>query len=295
MPDVRRPPILLVGQSGMVAQRLLAGLGAAGYEVAVLGGRQACGMSPRELASHCQNRLVAVAVLEFASAAVVDKIPATSRVLDVSPAFRQHPEWVYGASYNPADGERVRAALRVANPGCFATAALILLRPLRRANLIGDGPVYLDAVGGASAGGEALIESAGSAAFDATSVFSMTREHRHVVEIAHHARLAAPVWFSPKIGLHESGLIMQVPLPGISRSAALGVLHATYASTEVRVHDDSPNRLSATTWAGRDGAGVWVLAREGGSVALCCLDNLREGSVTSALRNIHLMLSGGAT
>ena len=77
------------------------------------------------------------------------------RIIDASTAHRTAPGWVYGfAERAPGQRESIRAAARVANPGCYATGAIALLRPLVDAGLLpADFPVCLPAISGYSGGG----------------------------------------------------------------------------------------------------------------------------------------------
>ena len=62
---------------------------------------------------------------------------AAPKLLDASTAHRVAPGWVYGfPEMAPGQGERIAAAARVANPGCYATGAIALLRPLVDAGLL---------------------------------------------------------------------------------------------------------------------------------------------------------------
>src|SRR5258707_2895139 len=59
------------------------------------------------------------------------------RVIDASTAHRVAPGWVFGfPELEPGQDERIAAAKRVSNPGCYSTAFLALVRPLVRAGLI---------------------------------------------------------------------------------------------------------------------------------------------------------------
>jgi N-acetyl-gamma-glutamyl-phosphate reductase len=72
------------------------------------------------------------------------------RVIDASTAHRVSEGWVYGLpELEPAHAARIAAATRVANPGCYPTGAIALLRPLVDAGLLpADFPVTLNAVSG---------------------------------------------------------------------------------------------------------------------------------------------------
>jgi N-acetyl-gamma-glutamyl-phosphate reductase len=77
------------------------------------------------------------------------------RIIDASTAHRTHADWVYGfPELSSAQREAVRTAQRVSNPGCYATGAIAIVRPLIDAGLIpNDFALTLPAVSGYSGGG----------------------------------------------------------------------------------------------------------------------------------------------
>src|ERR1700748_3785193 len=59
------------------------------------------------------------------------------RVIDASSAHRVAKGWTYGFAELEPDGyDRIKAAMRVSNGGCWATGFLALVRPLVRAGLL---------------------------------------------------------------------------------------------------------------------------------------------------------------
>ena len=78
------------------------------------------------------------------------------KLLDASTAHRVDPDWTYGFAEMANDqAERIAAAAKVANPGCYPTGAIGLLRPLVEAGLIpSDHPISINAVSGYSGGGK---------------------------------------------------------------------------------------------------------------------------------------------
>src|ERR1700681_4211318 len=83
------------------------------------------------------------------------------KLLDASTAHRVDPAWTYGFP-EMADGqsERIASARKVANPGCYPTGAIGLIRPLVVAGLMpSDYPVAINAVSGYSGGGRQMIEA----------------------------------------------------------------------------------------------------------------------------------------
>src|ERR1700754_4417862 len=95
--------------------------------------------------------------------------PAT-RVIDASSAHRVADGWAYGFAEVEADGyQRIAAAKRVSNPGCWPTGFLAIMRPLVRAGIVPpDFPVSVSGVSGYSGGGKNMIaefEDKASAAY----------------------------------------------------------------------------------------------------------------------------------
>jgi N-acetyl-gamma-glutamyl-phosphate reductase len=237
--------------------------------------------------------LVVLATDGFASPDIFARLPRSLRVLDISPSFREDPFWEYGLPELSGTGAHIAAAPRVANPGCFATSAILMLAPLIRQGLLDPSTaLYLDAVGGYTTGGARMIEQAERGELTAESVFSLVKEHRHVSEIRAHAGVPAetPVWFTPKVGNFARGIRMQIPLFGCSKEAVLDAFRKTYVSSFIQVADEVPPRLAGDTWANRRGAKLFAQDMPGGTLALCVMDNLGKGAVDSAFENIRLML-----
>ena len=69
--------------------------------------------------------------------ALIDGMGAAApKILDASTAFRVAPDWAYGFPELAADqADKIRKAKKVANPGCYPTGAIALLRPLVDAGL----------------------------------------------------------------------------------------------------------------------------------------------------------------
>ena len=95
------------------------------------------------------------------SVAMIDSLPGRKpRIVDASTAHRCHPDWVYGfPELAPGQQDAVKKADRVANPGCYATGAIAIVRPLVDAGLLPkDFPLCLPSVSGYSGGGRSMIE-----------------------------------------------------------------------------------------------------------------------------------------
>ena len=241
-----------------------------------------------------------------ASVALLDALKAEGgaapRVIDASSAHRVAPGWVYGfAELCAGQAEAIRRAERVSNPGCYATGAIALLRPLLDAGLIApDAALCLPSVSGYSGGGRTLIEAYESGQAPAFELYALGLQHKHPPEIMAHSGLRRAPLFVPAVGNFAQGMLVQLPLhldalPGQVRAADLEqALRAHYAGCDwVRVGTPSPSaKLDAVALAGSDALELFVFANEAQRQALLVarLDNLGKGASGAAVQNLRLML-----
>lgn len=224
------------------------------------------------------------------------------KVLDAATAHRCAPGWVYGfAELEPGQDRRIAEATRVANPGCYPTGAIALLRPLVDAGLLPpDYPVTVNAVSGYSGGGKSLIaahEHEGGPAFD---LYALGGEHKHVPELQRYAHLSRRPIFAPSVGHYRQGMLVSVPLHldllrGHPKGSDLhDVLAARYQHAEqVRVLPPTENgELEPEALNGTDVMELRVFTNEkhGQAVLVARLDNLGKGASGAAVQNIRLML-----
>jgi N-acetyl-gamma-glutamyl-phosphate reductase len=282
--------IAIAGERGLVSRALQVRLKKLpGVEVTVVSTDEA--MTPAGAARLAEADIVVLAVLDFASPQIVELLPTETRVLDISPAFRTHPAWVYGLPELPGQKERVATASRVANPGCFATSAILILAPLIQTGILAsNAAIYLDAVGGYSTGGSAMESKALAGDLPSEAVYSLAKVHRHIPEIQRFSGATGALWFTPKIAKFPRGIRMQVPLLGVSREAVLAAWKEAYLATSVQVDEQMPGKLPANEWAHRAGACLRSIPQPGGCLAVCSMDNLGKGAVDSAFDNVLLML-----
>ncbi|MGH7062398.1 MAG: N-acetyl-gamma-glutamyl-phosphate reductase, partial [Stellaceae bacterium] len=170
------------------------------------------------------------------SAALAEGLgPAAPKVLDASTAHRVDPAWEYGFPEMAAgQDQRIAASPRVANPGCYPTGAIGLLRPLTDAGMVpADCPVTINAVSGYSGGGKSLIathEAAGGPAFE---LYALGLEHKHIAETQQYSGLTRRPLFVPSVGHFRQGMLVSVPLhldtlPGNPNGADLRAILSEY-------------------------------------------------------------------
>ena len=138
------------------------------------------------------------------------------RVIDTSTAFRVDPSWAYGfAEMDKEQANKIKSARHVANPGCYPTGAIALLRPLRAAGILPDGyPVTVNAVSGYTGGGKQLIgqmedQSRDDSISANNFLYGLTLKHKHVPEMKIHGQLDRAPIFSPSVGRFAQGMIVQ--------------------------------------------------------------------------------------
>jgi N-acetyl-gamma-glutamyl-phosphate reductase len=249
------------------------------------------------------------------SSLVPSLLDAGLRVVDLAGDFRlpseAYPEW-YGFEH-PAPallekavyglpelfGEQVVGAELVANPGCYATAAILSLAPLLAAGLAEPGAIRVDGKTGLSGAGKVANES---------TIYTSTEEslrpyrvpgHQHTPEIERGLELATgvapPVLFVPHL----------VP-------AVRGVLTTSYASLTEGATTEALTEALTVAYAGRPfvrvlasggmadskrvrGTNVIELQavadpRSGTAVVVGAVDNLVKGAAGQAIQNLNLAL-----
>jgi N-acetyl-gamma-glutamyl-phosphate reductase len=227
---------------------------------------------------------------------------AAPKLLDASTAHRVHPGWTYGfAEMEPGQAERIAAARKVANPGCYPTGAIALIRPLVDAGLMPpDYPVTINAVSGYSGGGRAMIEAHERDGGPAFELYALGLEHKHVPETERYAGLSRRPIFVPSVGHFRQGMLVSVPLhfdtlPGRPSGTDLRTtLEARYAGSKlVRVVSPEPSgKLEPQALNGSNLLELTVYANEKRrqAVLVARLDNLGKGASGAAVQNLCLML-----
>jgi N-acetyl-gamma-glutamyl-phosphate reductase len=224
------------------------------------------------------------------------------RLLDASTAHRVAPGWAYGfPELATGQKKRIAEAHSVANPGCYATGAIALLRPLVDAELVpADVPITINAVSGYSGGGKSMIEAYESGTAPDFEFYALGLEHKHVPEIEAYALLSRRPLFVPSVGNFRQGMLVSVPLhldmlprrPSAEDLAAALASH--YAGSQhVRVTEPpADGRLEPQALNGTDDMELFVYpnARRGHAVLVARLDNLGKGASGAAMQNLALML-----
>lgn len=237
------------------------------------------------------------------SVALAESLPGGGpRIVDASTAHRVAPGWVYGfAELHAGQAAAIAGSRRVANPGCYPTGGIALLRPLVDAGLLPpDYPVAVHAVSGYSGGGRSMIEAYESNSAPAFELYGLGLEHKHLPELQQYSRLERRPIFVPSVGSFRQGMLVQValhldllngsPAPVELQSA----LSAHYAGSEwVSVQPAEPSgklEPEALNDSNKLELRVYGNAVRGQAVLVARLDNLGKGASGAAVQNIKLML-----
>ena len=232
------------------------------------------------------------------------------RIIDSSTAHRISPQWIYGfAELTKGQSERIEAAQFVANPGCYPTGALSIIRPLREAGIMAeDFPVSINAVSGYTGGGKKMIgqmedqsrEDRITANF---FIYGLNLRHKHVPEIRVHGKLAQSPIFMPSVGRFPQGMIVNIPLHNtlltktVSLADLRSIFNAHYHESKfVKVASEEENsrlaRLDAELLANTDELKIFVFGDEKNGIfnISAVLDNLGKGASGAAVQNLDLMI-----
>jgi N-acetyl-gamma-glutamyl-phosphate reductase len=228
------------------------------------------------------------------------------KVLDASTAFRVAPDWAYGfPELAPDQADKIRAARKVSNPGCYPTGAVALLRPLVDAGIVpADYPITINAVSGYSGGGKAMIESFEDGTAPAFELYGLGFEHKHVPETQLYSHLTRRPIFVPSVGDYRQGMLVSVPLhldmlpgkpDGKDLHAALANRYADSAYVSVMALDDAAiksGRLEPEALNETNRLELYVFAsdKHRQAVLVARLDNLGKGASGAAVQNMKLML-----
>ena len=245
------------------------------------------------------------------SVAMVDAIAAETgrpgpRIIDASTAHRTAPGWVYGfPELQPTQRAAVAQAQRVSNPGCYATGAIALLRPLVDAGLLpADFPVCLPSVSGYSGGGRPMIEAYEAGTAPAVELYGLGLKHKHIAEIMRYTGLTRRPLFVPSVANFRQGMLVQLPLhldtlPGKPTAQDLhNALQKHYTGSEwVTVEPATADgKLDAVALADTNKMELRVFGNDAAAdgfahaVLVARLDNLGKGASGAAVQNLKLML-----
>jgi N-acetyl-gamma-glutamyl-phosphate reductase len=240
------------------------------------------GVSGAEVIFLCLDH-EASAAFEPPEGAVVVDLSGAHRLTDSEVATKWYGIAPGAWSYGLPEVTRAEGRL-IANPGCYATAALLALAPLAEA----IGSAVIDAKSGMTGAGRAL-KQASHAGFvlENFSPYAVGA-HRHAPEIAQ--VLGFPVCFVPHLLPVRRGLLATCYVE--SDADLRRLLEEAYAGSEVvRVLPESMTPELAHVH-GTDAAEIALFqdGATGTAIVICAIDNLGKGAAGQAVQNANLAL-----
>lgn len=236
------------------------------------------------------------------SVALIDQLPGKKpRVIDASTAHRVADGWVFGfPELSPGQREAVQHAERVANPGCYASGAISLVRPLIDAGVLApDYPVTLPSVSGYTGGGRKMIEAYKEGSAPPYELYALGLTHKHLPEIMKYGRLTRRPIFIPAVGNFDQGMLVELPLylDLLQGHPTVAQLYDVYARHYAGAHwvtvEAAPEsgKLDAVALKDTNRLEIRVFGNdaEGQAVAVARLDNLGKGASGAAVQNMKLM------
>ena len=231
-----------------------------------------------------------------------------TRLIDASTAHRVEDGWVYGLpELQPDQRKAIRQAKYVANPGCYPSAFLLLVRPLIEAGLLEkQTPISIHALSGYSGGGRPLIEKWEAAELGLSSLvyeapYALERVHKHIPEMEKYSLLDNAPHFVPAVGPFRCGMRVQVPIhTGLLQGGAGDTIREVFREryrhepfVRVLSNAQQTNERSFDPQACNDTnrMDIHVASHPAGHVLLIAiLDNLGKGACGVAIQNLNLML-----
>jgi N-acetyl-gamma-glutamyl-phosphate reductase len=237
------------------------------------------------------------------SVAMAKTLSKPLKIVDASTAHRTADGWVYGfPELSASQAKAVKNAQFVANPGCYPTGGIALMRPLVDAGLLpADYPVVMQGFSGYSGGGRQMIE-----AYEVTKtappleVYGLGLAHKHVAELQKYSGLSRRPIFIPTVGNFHSGMIDHICLhfdlmEGVTSAKQLDdILRAHYAGSEwvsvVAPNENGKIEPTALNNTNKLELSVYGNDAQGQAVLVARFDNLGKGASGAAVQNLKLML-----
>jgi N-acetyl-gamma-glutamyl-phosphate reductase len=305
----------VTGYSGQELDRLLAGH--PHFEVAGRFASKADARSGAEafslerLLSFSPDAVVLATEHELSMHVVPELLKNGLRVVDMSGAFRLreahlYQEW-YGFEHTAPQllkeavyglpeflSESIRTARLVANPGCYATAAVLPLIPLYNANAIDpSGTVVVDGKSGVSGAGRTLKQETHFCEVNENISAYGVLKHRHTPEMV--AQLKGATFdrfvFTPHLIPITRGILNTITLRMADRASAHSILADAYARSPF-VHVLPARQLPNLHSIVRTNlCSIGVVTKGAHTVIVSVLDNLVKGAAGQAVQNLNLMFN----
>jgi len=246
---------------------------------------------------------------------IIAELPPAVKIIDMSADFRLRNAATYEQTYGKPhqaqelqksavygltelNREHIKNARLTACPGCYPTAALLVLSPLLGARVISSDDIIIDAKSGVTGAGRGLKQNTlFSEAGEGMSAYSVA-VHRHAPEIEQELTRVCGhdvvVNFTPHLVPMSRGELVTCHVrlkDGVSADDLRRTLAGTYDS-EPFMHILPQNTFPATQHVrGSNQCQIGVFADRipGRAIVIAVIDNLVKGSAGQALQNLNVM------
>ncbi|WP_370931153.1 N-acetyl-gamma-glutamyl-phosphate reductase [Bartonella sp. DGB1] len=254
---------------------------------------------------------VDVAILCLPDQAAVETVKLLSdndhiRIIDASTAHRTNNNWIYGFAEMCRDQKKlIQEAKFISNPGCYATGAIALIRPLTENNIIpANFPFNIHAVSGYTGGGKELIKEMQLDNHLNYFTYNMHGGHKHLPEITKYSLLKNTPIFTPSVGSFPQGMLVCISLnlAMLETNYNVSLIKEIYTShyanqnfISIATDDEINNisRLNPADFINRDDLKIYIFPQKDQQQILLVaqLDNLGKGAAGAAVQNLELMFN----
>jgi N-acetyl-gamma-glutamyl-phosphate reductase len=235
-----------------------------------------------------------------ASRDLLARVPASVKIVDVGGDHRFVEGWAYGLTELPGQRTRIARSPRVANPGCYAAAALLALAPLVKEGLVEPEGIVVDAKSGITGTGRGAVGDYGYVETNEDVFPYGIESHPHVPEIekalAQVGGRAATLAFTAHLVPMSRGILATCYARPRGTAQAARLYDAARACYEgepfVKVVSNERGRGPHTSWA--TGSNLAFLSyavnpRTGLVLAFGAIDNLGKGAAAQAVQNANVI------
>ena len=261
-----------------------------------------------------QADLVFLALPHGESAALAGQLPAVTMIVDLGADFRlrsadawstfyggEHAgSWTYGLPELSGAREQIRAATKVANPGCYPTAVALALAPLAQAGAIDFKDIVVVAASGTSGAGRKASDSLlATNVMGSMGAYKVGGVHQHTPEMEQSIATAGgwdigdvTLSFTPSLAPMPRGIVATCTATLTKQVNVRAILHDAYA------HERFVTVLPEGQWpqtgsvSGTNAAQIQVAVDDhtGRVVVVSVIDNLGKGAAGQAVQNANFML-----
>lgn len=240
---------------------------------------------------------------------IVEVAHTNTRIIDASTAHRVNSSWVYGLpELKPTQKAQIKNSSRVANPGCHATGAIMLLKPLIDDGILSEEFSFgFHSLTGYSGGGKPMIQQYESDELQqiqqlgSPRQYGLSQEHKHLPEIVKYSGLKNPPVFTPIVADYFRGMLVNIPLHLNQMAKKMtpnqladlyGKAYENHRCITVYSSNTISNDgfISADSLKGRDSMEISICGNHNRMTLIARYDNLGKGASGAAIQNMNIML-----